>query len=58
MTMYGVECITLTEGKSPQNKQELKALQRITRKDTQRLVMSESHRLQEVINRKGFATKY
>lgn len=24
MTMYGVECITLTEGKSPQNKQELK----------------------------------
>lgn len=24
MTMYGLECITLTEGKSPQNKQELK----------------------------------
>lgn len=42
--------------KSPKQAGTENSLQRITRKDT--LVMSESHRLQEVISRKGFATKY
>ncbi len=60
-------CISLaedkTEGKMPQNKQELKtvaveAWQSITRDETQRLVMSMRSRLQAVIDCKGFATKY
>ncbi len=54
---------TKLKGKCPKNKQELKtvaveAWQRITRDETQRLVMSMHSRLQTVIDCKGFATKY